>query len=687
MTSAHHNTERGFTLVEVLVAMLILAVGVLGLVTLDFTAAAATTDTKAREGATNLTRELVEDLVAQPYSDISPGSVTGLLQSQPGLSPAPGYSGWQVLRRQIPYTVSVSGCYVDDPADGRGVHDASFCSGTAGSADAQPIDYKRFTVTATWTIKGVQRSYSQTTLLSGKGTADAPAVTSLTSGSGVAITSSSTTSVTFTATTSTTPSGVAWSVDDGIRGLATGAGTSWSFTWDISSVPDGDYSIGAMAYNAAGTYGTPISITVTLNRTVSSAPQGFVAGWNRATSTVDSEWLDSPEADTVGYTVYRQQTYPTAGSVTKVNCGTAVSPVYVTTDTSCTDASPIIPPSGQVDKITYRASASNDIGNSSSISIAKPSSVGAGDFLVATIAMSGTVGITSPGGWTLIRSGTHSTNLQLAAFYHVAGSSEPSSYTFTTADASKRTLGGGIASYSGVDTTAPVDVSGTTNGAGGNADSPNLTTTVANALVIHAAAFNENGSGNTITPDNSLTERFERERSPLNTDYSDATQATAGATGVKSADPIGSSNGNVSVFFALKPIGVGYNAMSVNYWVVAVDRDSLGNFREGPASSAVDAYATNRAPTAISSALTCAKGSDGSSNLSWTQPAQPGDPDTGDHIAFDRIYRDGARFDRTGLATDNTWTDPTPGPSTHRYWVTTVDTHLAESAATGQVTC
>ena len=171
---------------------------------------------------------------------------------------------------------------------------------------------------------------------------------------------------------------------------------------------------------------------MTLNRTVSSAPQGFVAGWNRATSTVDSEWLDSPEADTVGYTVYRQQTYPTAGSVTKVNCGTAVSPVYVTTDTSCTDASPIIPPSGQVDKITYRAAASNDIGNSSSISIAKPSSVGAGDFLVATIAMSGAVGITSPGGWTLIRSGTHSTNLQLAAFYHVAGSSEPSSYTFTT---------------------------------------------------------------------------------------------------------------------------------------------------------------------------------------------------------------------------------------------------------------
>ena len=202
------------------------------------------------------------------------------------------------------------------------------------------------------------------------------------------------------------------------------------------------------------------------------------------------------------------------------------------------------PPSGQIDKVTYRASASNDIGNSSSISIAKPSSVGAGDLLVATIAMSGSVGITSPGGWTLIRSGTHSTNLQLAAFYHVAGSSEPASYTFTTADASKRTLGGGIASYSGVDTTAPVDVSGTTNGAGGNADSPNLTTTVANALVIHAAAFNENGSGNTITPDNSLTERFERERSPLNTDYSDATQATAGATGVKSADPIGSSNGN-----------------------------------------------------------------------------------------------------------------------------------------------
>src|SRR5215212_1483037 len=172
-------SEGGFTLIEVLVAVVVLSVGLLGLATLNFAASSATLTTKAREGATNLAREVVEGVVAQPYSNVNPANLASLMQSQPGLAPTAGYSGWTVVRRSIPYTLSVAACYVDDPVDGLGVHDSTYCSASSSGSDSQPVDYKRISVTASWNVKGVQRSVTQTTLLATKGTKDAPAVTSL----------------------------------------------------------------------------------------------------------------------------------------------------------------------------------------------------------------------------------------------------------------------------------------------------------------------------------------------------------------------------------------------------------------------------------------------------------------------------------------------------------------------------
>jgi hypothetical protein len=87
--------------------------------------------------------------------------------------------------------------------------------------------------------------------------------------------------------------------------------------------------------------------------------------------------------------------------------------------------------------------------------------------------------------------------------------------------------------------------------------------------------------------------------------------------------------------------------------------------------------------------------------VSWTQPAQPGDPDSGDYIAFDRVYRDGQRLDTTGFgdgsgwfpdgssvsALASTWIDAHPPSGQHTYYLTTVDTHEAESSASASVTC
>jgi Tfp pilus assembly protein PilV len=674
-------------LVEILVAIIILAVGVLGTAQIAITASKVTGDTKAREGATNLGREVVENILSLPYSSLDPASVTGALQAKPALAPASGYTGWTVVRRQIPYTLSVTECYVDDPSDGRGAHDASFCSGsTAGTADSKPIDYKRFTANVSWTRQGITRTVTQTTLVAPKGAKEVPNVTALTSASGITITDSTATSVNFTATTSSSASGVAWLVDEGVRGLAAGSGTTWSFTWNISGLPDGQYTIGAKAYNSAGTYGTPMSLTITLNRAPPSAPQGFVAGYNQTIGTVESEWLASPELDTVGYTVYRQQTVPSLGTVTKVNCGSVASPLYINPDTDCTDASPIVN-TGSGGNIAWVGTATATTEGATSLTISRPAGVAAGHVLVAAFAIQGKPGVRVPTGWTLIRETLGKNSYEQATYFKVAGSSEPASYTFQPVSGSYK-MRGGVVAYSGVDTTTPVDKEGAKSGTSGNAVSPSFGTSFNKDVLINAVLFQSTNAGATITPDPSLpNERYDVNPSNISHDFADGVQQTAGSTGTKTAVPSGSNAGWISSLIALKPAnGGGSSAIAVNYWVVAVDRDSLGAYREGSPSNVVNAYAANVAPNPITSPLTCTSNADGSVTLNWTQPAAPGDADSGDYIAFDRIYRDDVRYDRTGLGTENSFIDPNPG-SVHDYYVTTVDTHLAESTPTGVVSC
>src|SRR5215218_9798650 len=77
--------ERGYTLVEVVVAVAILLSGVLGILTLLNTANGATHNTKVRDGATSLARELIEAARAVPYPDLRATTVAGQLQAQPGL--------------------------------------------------------------------------------------------------------------------------------------------------------------------------------------------------------------------------------------------------------------------------------------------------------------------------------------------------------------------------------------------------------------------------------------------------------------------------------------------------------------------------------------------------------------------------------------------------------------------------
>jgi Tfp pilus assembly protein PilV len=69
-TISQAGDERGFTIVEVLVAAFLLLIGVLSLLALFDRANASTLVDRQREGATSLAREITEGSRSVPFDDL-----------------------------------------------------------------------------------------------------------------------------------------------------------------------------------------------------------------------------------------------------------------------------------------------------------------------------------------------------------------------------------------------------------------------------------------------------------------------------------------------------------------------------------------------------------------------------------------------------------------------------------------
>src|SRR5437764_13823269 len=94
----------GFGLLEALVASVVLVVGLLTAFAVLALSAKTSSATRAREGATNLVREILEDAGTIPFSELSP-SVGERLQQIAALAPKPPGPAWQIERRGYIYTV------------------------------------------------------------------------------------------------------------------------------------------------------------------------------------------------------------------------------------------------------------------------------------------------------------------------------------------------------------------------------------------------------------------------------------------------------------------------------------------------------------------------------------------------------------------------------------------------------
>lgn len=344
--------ERGFTLVEVLIAALVLLVAVVATMGLFDAANKATAATRQREAANSLERELVEGARSVPFDTlVGTTALNARLQAMPGLEDdTAGGGAYTINRRGTSFTVTTSVCTMDDPQDDGGANRASgvtFCSGSApaGGTDKNPEDYRRVAVTLTWQAKKLTRSVTQTAVVNNPGSAAGPAVASLQPAGYAApyeISNAAVTSVQINLTTSSRPAVVNWNLDGSPQlGAVTPqvgdtTGQAWQFTWPIGAVDggldDGPYLLSAEAFNTYGVSGPSRTETVLLNRSAARKVQNVAGGRDRF-GRVQLEWSANTERDIIGYEVER----------TNASGTTLATPCPFTSqklDTSCIDASP-----------------------------------------------------------------------------------------------------------------------------------------------------------------------------------------------------------------------------------------------------------------------------------------------------------------------------------------------------------
>ncbi len=191
--------------------------------------------------------------------------------------------------------------------------------------------------------------------------------------------------------------------------------------------------------------------------------------------------------------------------------------------------------------ITLRAAAAsaNNGGGAASLTINRPTGVAENDFLLALVSVQGGTSrtISSPTGWSLLRRDNQGTNLAQAVYYKAAGPAEPSSYQWTFNASARAT--GGVIPYVGVNNASPID---TSSGRVSTANSssvvaPSVTPAAPNHRIVGFFGLNDD---RTWTPPAGMTERWDTMSGASSSEAADMTQATATATGDRTATASGS---------------------------------------------------------------------------------------------------------------------------------------------------
>ncbi|MBI2967953.1 MAG: T9SS type A sorting domain-containing protein [Bacteroidetes bacterium] len=206
-------------------------------------------------------------------------------------------------------------------------------------------------------------------------------------------------------------------------------------------------------------------------------------------------------------------------------------------------------------QITFIAASTNTT-TGTSIIITKPAGTTTNDVMVAHIAedASGPTSITSPG-WTQIRALNNTNYLYTVTLYKVATAGEPANYTFTYSGSSGWSISGGIITYRNVDSSTPIDIENGQNTPSASSHStPSVTTTTANTMLVAFFGLDYPGQGTNSnwTPPAGMTERYDVNGTYEDIEAADVIQASAGATGVKTATLNAGSDKGTAQIVALR---------------------------------------------------------------------------------------------------------------------------------------
>lgn len=373
--------DGGFTIVEVLVASLVLTVGLIGAFMALSVSVHQSAAVRARQGAVTLLRQIGEDARSISYSQLSSATLVSQLQAMPGLASSGSGSTWTIVRNgqsgsgvTNTYTVTASLNTFNDTKD--------------SPQPAQAIDFKQVTVTVSWTTyPNTTRQLSETVTLTRAGQdpgliAAGLQLSSPTQGTaglsgGVfapVVASTGITSLEFSVSAPTGTTAIVWSLNGAKQtswnGSAPSSGTTWtSAPWSLTGVSDGTYTIGAQAEDANGVDGPGVTIPVRLIRNVPSAPTITGAGFNptlpevvngqgQTTTAAELQWSPNPELNVVGYRIYgpSSSTTPICQTVTSTSdayCN-AQSTAWCSNATTCIDLNP---PSTNASNLTYTVKA------------------------------------------------------------------------------------------------------------------------------------------------------------------------------------------------------------------------------------------------------------------------------------------------------------------------------------------
>lgn len=371
----HIRPEHGFTLIEVMVTIGILMFGLLTLLQLTEVANRNTMSTAQRVTASNVARRVSEVAKSLPYSDLTQADGPAAIQADaPDLVDSDtSDTKWTVVRASKTIEITPTICAVDDPRDGLGDHDSSFCSGqtsTGTPTDKSPTD----TIRMTTLVQADGGRFKTTSVIPINTSIDLPRVTAVGFAAGTTepIISKSVTSAGFDVTAVNLPTKMS-SLKDGsvmescptATASCNGSGNLWHYTWSLgtpvleasglnsgycklSTTYDYDrtYDMGARVFDSSGRTSSVVSpvASVKVNRCEPFAVDNFAATSGRGTPTplaVDITWAANMEGDIDGYRVYKSTVAPTNRS-TWLAGATLVCPSTGPPQkgTGCTDFNP-----------------------------------------------------------------------------------------------------------------------------------------------------------------------------------------------------------------------------------------------------------------------------------------------------------------------------------------------------------